>query len=398
MQTHSSSRASRGQIAVFTGAVFCYWVGLYLYAPTLPIYVKQYSSHLGVIGLVLSMYGFWQALLRFPVGVTSDLLGQAKPFILFGYLLTALGAWLIGFADDIFWIGVGRSVTGLAAATWVPIVVVFSRFFPPAQAIRATALMAMVGGAARILATGSTGFLNSAGGYSLAFNLAAVAAVLALVLMLLVRETPRAPTKPSLRPIAALASRPHVLFPALLNAGSQFVNWAVTFSFIPILAGNMGASDIEVGLLMTVFMAVNLVGLSATAAFVNRLGARKLVRTGFLLLGMATLLAAWSPTVWWLFLAQGLVGLATGIGYPTLMGLSIRHVSDHERTAAMGLHQAVYGVGMFTGPFVAGFLSEQFGIQTTFLLLAVPCLLVLAPQIGGRILHSATADPTDAGH
>ena len=161
-----------------------------------------------------------------------------------------------------------------------------------------------------------------------------------------------------------------MLFPALLNAGSQFVNWAVTFSFIPILAGNMGASDIEVGLLMTVFMAVNLVGLSATAAFVNRLGARNLVRTGFLLLGMATLLAAWSPTVWWLFLAQGLVGLATGIGYPTLMGLSIRHVSDHERTAAMGLHQAVYGVGMFTGPFVAGFLSEQFGIQTTFLFLA----------------------------
>ena len=398
MQTNPTTRAHGWQIAVFVGAVFCYWVGLYLYAPTLPIYVKQYSSHLGVIGLVLSMYGFWQALLRFPVGVTSDLLGRAKPFILFGYMLTALGAWLIGFADDIFWVGVGRSVTGLAAATWVPIVVVFSRFFPPAQAIRATALMAMVGGAARILATGSTGFLNSAGGYSLAFNLAAVAAGLALLLMLLVRETPRAPTKPSLGPVVSLVRRPQVLFPALLNASSQFVNWAVTFSFIPILAGNMGASDVEVSFLMTDFMVVNLVGLSATAAFVNRLGARKLVRTGFLLLGMATLLAAWSPTVWWLFLAQGLVGLATGIGYPTLMGLSIRHVSDHERTAAMGLHQAVYGFGMFTGPFVAGLLSEQFGIQTTFLMLAVPCLLVLVPQVGGRILHPATTDPTGARH
>ena len=398
MPTNSSSRAPKGQIAVFTAAVFCYWLGLYLYAPTLPIYVKQYSSHLGAIGLVLSMYGLWQALLRFPVGLASDLLGRAKPFILFGYVLTALGAWLIGFADDIVWIGVGRSVTGLAAATWVPIVVVFSRFFPPAQAIRATALMAMVGGAARILATGSTGFLNSAGGYSLAFNLAAVAAGLALLLMLLVRETPRAPTKPLLGPVVSLVRRPQVLFPALLNASSQFVNWAVTFSFIPILAGNMGASDVEVSFLMTDFMVVNLVGLSATAAFVNRLGARKLVRTGFLLLGMATLLAAWSPTVWWLFLAQGLVGLATGIGYPTLMGLSIRHVSDHERTAAMGLHQAVYGFGMFTGPFVAGLLSEQFGIQTTFLMLAVPCLLVLVPQVGGRILHPATADPTGARH
>ena len=398
MQTLSSSRARQWQIAVFAGAVFCYWIGLYLYAPTLPIYVKQYSSHLGVIGLVLSMYGLWQALLRFPVGLASDLLGRAKPFILFGYVLTALGAWLIGFADDIFWIGVGRSVTGLAAATWVPIVVVFNRFFSPAQAIRATAIMAMVGGAARILATSFTGFLNSAGGYPLAFNLAAVAAGLALVLMLWVRETPRAPTRPARGPIAALASRPQVLFPALLNAGSQFVNWAVTFSFIPILAGNMGASDVEVSLLMTTFMVVNLVGLSATAAFVNRFGARHLVRTGFLLLGMATLLAAWAPTVWWLFLAQGLVGLATGIGYPTLMGLSIRYVSDHERAAAMGLHQGIYGVGMFTGPFIAGFLSERLGIQTTFLLLAVPCLLVLIPQIGGRLLLPATVDPAGTNH
>ena len=398
MQTESTRRARRWQITVFAGAVFCYWLGLYFYAPTLPLYVKQYSSHLGVIGLVLSMYGLWQALLRFPVGLASDLLGRAKPFILFGYVLTALGAWLIGFADDIFWIGVGRSITGLAAATWVPIVVVFSRFYPPAQAIRATAVMAMIAGASRILATGSTGFLNSIGGYPLAFNLAAVAAVAALVLMLLVKETPRAPTKPSFGPVAALASRPQVLFPALLNASSQFVNWAVTFSFIPILAGNMGASDVEVGLLMTAFMVVNLVGLSTTAAFINRLGARNLVRIGFLLLGMGALLAAWSPTVWWLFLAQGLIGLATGIGYPTLMGLSIRYVPDHERTAAMGLHQGIYGVGMFTGPFVAGFLSEHLGIQTTFLVLAVPCLLVLAPQLGGRMLAAATADPAGTGH
>ena len=351
MKSLSTTSARRWQITVFTGAVFCYWVGLYLYVPTLPLYVKQYSSHLGIIGLVLSMYGLWQALTRFPVGLASDLWGRAKPFILVGFVFTGLGAWLMGAAPDIFWIGVGRGITGLAAATWVPIVVFFCRFFPDSQTIRASAVLAMVGGVARILATSATGLLNDRAGYALAFNLAAAFSVVAIVLMLFVKETPRKPARPSMAPILALVRRPPVLFPGLLNATSQFVNWAVTFSFIPILAVNLGASLVEVSMLITINMTLHLAGLAGTATLVHRLGARNLVRTEFLFLGLGVLLAAFAPTVSWLFLAQGIIGIATGLGYPALMGLSIKEVSDHERNAAMGLHQAVYGVGMFSGPF-----------------------------------------------
>ena len=397
MQSHpTSTTRQRWQITFFVGAVFCYWMGLYLYVPTLPLYVKQFSGHLGVIGLVLSMYGLWQALTRFPVGLASDLWGRAKPFILVGFVFTGLGAWLIGFAPDIFWIGVGRSITGLAAATWVPIVVVFCRFFPASQTIRASAVLAMAGGVARILATSSTGFLNDRAGYALAFNLAAACSVLAILLMLFVKETPRPPVRPSLAPISALIRYPPVLFPSLLNAYAQFVNWAVTFSFIPILAVQLGASEVEVSLLITINMTLHLAGLATTATLVHSLGARNLVRTEFLLLGLAVLLAAFSPTVSWLFLAQGIVGLATGIGYPALLGLSIRDVAEHERTAAMGLHQAVYGMGMFAGPFVAGLMAEQWGIQTTFLILGFPCLLLLIPKLWGRLLLVATADPVSA--
>ncbi len=396
MNSPASVPARKWQIILFAGAVFCYWMGLYMYVPTLPLYVKQYSSNLGVIGLVLSMYGLWQALTRFPVGLASDLWGRAKPFILIGFVFTGLGAWLMGTAPDILWIGVGRSITGLAAATWVPIIVFFCRFFPDSQTIRASAVLAMVGGVARILATSSTGFLNERAGYALAFNLGAVCSVAAIVLMLFVKETPRRPTRPSLAPIKALIRRPPVLFPSLLNASAQFVNWAVTFSFIPILAANLGASLVEVSLLITVNMTLHLAGLAATATLVNRLGARNLVRTEFLGLGLAVLLAAFAPTVSWLFLAQGIIGLATGIGYPALLGLSIRDVSDHERNAAMGLHQAVYGVGMFSGPFVAGLVAEQLGIQTTFIILSIPCLLLLIPRWWGRLLLVATAEAPSA--
>ena len=43
-----------------------------------------------------------------------------------------------------------------------------------------------------------------------------------------------------------------------------------------------------------------------------------------------------------LAVAQAIMGLAQGIGYPVLMGMSIQHVSNAERSTAMGLHQAEF--------------------------------------------------------
>ncbi len=68
------------------------------------------------------------------------------------------------------------------------------------------------------------------------------------------------------------------------------------------------------------------------------------------------------------------MGLAQGIGYPVLMGLSIQDVSERERTTAMGLHQSVYAVGMFAGPAVSGVLAKALGIRPMFGVTAFFCL------------------------
>ena len=38
------------------------------------------------------MYGLWQALLRIPVGITVDKIGNGKYFIVFGMLVSGAGA------------------------------------------------------------------------------------------------------------------------------------------------------------------------------------------------------------------------------------------------------------------------------------------------------------------
>lgn len=366
----------RLQIALYSVAVFLYWVGLYLYVPTLPIYVQSKSDDLALVGLVLSMYGLWQALVRLPLGIVTDWAGRRKPFILFGFLLVGLGALVLAVANSIPALIVGRGITGLAAATWVPLVVVFSGLFPPEEAVRASALLTLVGSVARLLATSVTGSLNALGGYSLAFFLAVATAVLAILVLLPVQDVRKPPRRPAPAALVKLITRRDVLLPSLLSAVGQYVNWAVTFSFLPILARQLGASDIVLSLMTSLSIVVLVVGNLAATTLARQIGAQRLSYLSFALLFVGVGIAALARSLWIIFAVQIFIGLGQGIGYPVLMGLSIRHVGDGERNTAMGLHQAVYAIGMFAGPWLSGILAEQWGLPPMFGVTAVGCLIL----------------------
>lgn len=373
-------------IALYAIAVSLFWISLYLYVPTLPTYVETKSGSLAVVGIVLAQYGLWQAIIRLPLGITADSLGRYKPLIIIGFGFSALGAVIMASAQDVTQLGTGRALTGVAAATWVPLVVVFSALFEAHETVRATALLTFIGTSGRVLATGVTGSLNELGGYALAFYLAAGAALLAIVVVLPVQSQRRPPRKPSFAAIGRLIGRRDVLLPSLLAFVNQYANWAATFSFAPILARNLGATDITLSALLSLHLGVVLLGNLTATAIVDRTGARRLVYVSFLLLSGALGLMAIAPSLAVLFVAQFFMGLSQGIGYPVLMGLSIRHVSDENRTTAMGLHQSVYAIGMFAGPWLGGIIADAIGIQP---MLGVTAFAVLALGVSGARLLSA---------
>jgi predicted MFS family arabinose efflux permease len=88
----------------------------------------------------------------------------------------------------------------------VPLVVIFSSFFPAEQSVRATAVLTLVSAAARITATALNGYLNEWGGYILAFFVASGAAALAAV--------------------------------------NQYVIFGISLGFMPVLAKQLGAADL----------------------------------------------------------------------------------------------------------------------------------------------------------
>jgi MFS family permease len=379
--------------------VFLYWMALYLYAPTLPTYAESMTPDLALVGVILSMYGFWQMVIRLPVGIAADWLGRRKPFIIGGLILVGSGAVVMGIARSWQGLLVGRAITGLAAATWVPLVVIFSALFDPLEAVRASALLTLVGSVARIIATSVTGWLNQLAGYGLAFFLAAGVAAIAVALVIPLKEAHPPGNVERRRPTASsvgkVITRRDVLLPGLLSAIAQFTNWATTFGFLPILAQGMGASDVTISLLVSLNLVFLTLGnLGATAA-AGRIGGRRLSYASFVILSAGVAGTALTKSLPSLFVSQALIGLGTGIGYPVLMGMSIKYVRDAERTTAMGLHQSVYAAGMFAGPWLGGLLASALGVQTMFAVTAAASLAL--GLLGTSLLRDrATAMPIAA--
>ncbi|MBI1880055.1 MAG: MFS transporter, partial [Chloroflexi bacterium] len=190
--------SSRQQtIALYIIIAFLYWMSQYLYIPTLPTYVQGKVDDLATVGVILSMYGLWQAVIRLPLGIVADWLGWRKPFIMGCLVLAGLGAWLMVQAGSANQLLVGRAVTGLAAGAWVPLIAVFSSQFPAHEAVRATAILTLVSSVARMSSTSVTGWLNDWGGYSLAFFLAAGVAALGALLVLPAYEQRRPSVQPA---------------------------------------------------------------------------------------------------------------------------------------------------------------------------------------------------------
>ena len=380
--------------ALYAVAVFLYLAALYLYVPTLPTYIQSKTHDLALVGTVLSMYGLWQAFVRLPLGIAVDWLGWGKPFVIIGFGLVGLGAWIMGTTGSINGLIIGRAITGLAAGAWVLLVVGFTSLFPPQEVVRASATLTLCSTIGRIVGTSVTGSLNEVGGYSLAFSLATGVAALAILMMLFIPEQRRPSRQLSVRSVGYLITRRDVLLPSLLAAVGQYADWAITFGFMPVLAKQLGGTGVTQSILVTLNLIMFALGNLTASSIVNRIGARRLVYMSFGLLSVGIGIAALTPSLWVLFVAQACLGLSLGVGYPVLMGLSIQNVASAERTTAMGLYQSVYAIGMFGGPWLSGILAAAVGIQTMFGVTAFACLAL--GLFGARWLAEKRGDPVSA--
>jgi MFS family permease len=164
----------------------------------------------------------------------------------------------------------------------------------------------------------------------------------------------------------------------IANFGVRLVNAGVAALF-PQLATRLGiAADAHGGLLATINF------------------------TAMLMIAVMQVLTFWHTRLWPLWLAQGLcalaavaIGLGNGMGIFLLAFAAIGVVSGYSYQASIyftlqemtekgkgsGLHEAFLAGGLLTGPLLAGWAGNAFGLRAPYFFSAAALLVIVAVQV-----------------
>ena len=367
-------------------AVFLFWFSVYTYPSFLTTYaVDGLGATKVMAGMIVGSYGLTQMALRVPLGILSDILKRRKPFVMLGFGLSILAsAGLaavamaagrenvpqgLAFAALIF-----RGMSGMTAATWVNFSVLYAASYQGDQVAAAMSRIVVPQCGSQIVAMLLGAQLAGRLGEVYAFLLATAAGAAGLIVMAGVREQRPTGEPMTLRGFAAVARNRQLIAGTLLATIYQLVVWATVQGFVQNWARDViGLTTAQLGYLSVANLLPNTVlSRFSGTVFTRRFGRRAVLVAGFALLAVACGLYPRTASLASLLAVQALLGSGVGLIMPLTMSSAIESVPNEKRGAAMGIYQAVYGLGMFLGPVLAGSVIERFSATVAGEINAVP--------------------------
>lgn len=330
-------------------------------APILPLFLTvTLGAPATAVGLVDGAAEAAASLFRAVGGWWSDRAGRRKPTVVFGYGLSAAAKPALALAAG--WPGAlfarvldrtGKGLRGTARDALIASSVEKEHWGGAFGLHRAMDTAgAVMGPLVALWLIESRGF-----GHRAVFVAAAVPAFLAVaVLLLFVREAPRAPAPPA-APDAAPAERPHLSRPFwhFLGIYGLFAIGNSSDSFLLLKARASGLAESSVILAYVLFNLVNASLAPAVGRRADRVGRRRTVATGFAVYAAcyAGFAVAGPAGLWPLF---ALYGLHAALVEGSFRAVVSQFSAEANRGTAHGVFQSVAGVLAFAASAFAGVL------------------------------------------
>jgi MFS family permease len=324
---------------------------------------RDLAASRGDVSLVFSLAVFLYFVLG---GLTGPLAGRigARPTVLIGIAVVALGFWIAGQADSLAGVYAGYTLgigVGIAFA-YVPSIAAVQPWFTTNRGF-ASGLAVSGIGVGTLGAPPLVAWIIDAYGWRIAFELLAGGVlVFGALAALLLAGSPMLAALPRAAFGAAIRSRRF----ALLYTASVLVSVGAFLPFVHLVpyAQMQGIPRTTAVLLVGAIGAGSTAGRFLLSGIADRLGRERSLAA--LYAGAGVVLVAWllSSSTWALFAVAAFYGLCYG-GYVALLPAFIADVfGARQASSVIGLHFTSVGIGTLFGPTFAGYAFDFTGTYT----------------------------------
>jgi DHA1 family tetracycline resistance protein-like MFS transporter len=353
-------------------------LGLGLLIPVAPRLVASFlhddlaaASH--YFGWLVSLYALMQFVFAPVIGGLSDRFGR-RPVILVSLVGAAASYLISGFAPELWWLFVGRTIAGMTAASFSAAGAYIADVTPPAKRAQSFGLIGMVFGLGFILGPALGGYL---GDFGLRVPYFAAAGLNFVNFLYGVFVLPESLAPENRRPfsfaranpfgsIRALAKHPVVLGLTGTMVCAFMAQWMLQSVWALDTQARFGWTMRDVGLsLMLSGLGMAVVQGGVVRAIVPRLGERRTLFLG-LAISAASLVGFGVATTSWMFLALIAPFAFSGVSGPAAQAMISREVGASEQGEIQGSINGLQGLAAILGPLVGTTLLASYGPGVPF--------------------------------
>lgn len=355
-------RNRRASLSLIFGVIFIDLVGFGIVIPILPLYAERFGASPLTIGVLLGIYSLMQMIFAPILGRWSDRIGR-RPLLLVSMIGSALGFLLMGLAQALPLLFIGRIIDGITGGNISTAQAYIADVTPPKERSRGMGLIGAAFGLGFIFGPAIGGVMSHFSLSAPLFFAAALAAANAAAIYFFLPESlpagHRAATGRdwSLGAVfrEAKGSSLAVVLGAYFFTTMAFSILTATY---PLFASRrMGYQASQIGY---IFAGMGILGAIVQGGLmgwlVRRVGDRLLVLAGSLFLGAALFVLPFFESAP-LFLAAT-AGLALGhsLTVAPLNGLASKEASPQAQGHLLGMMQSTASLARVLGPVLGGWL------------------------------------------
>lgn len=362
-------------LRVLYATIFLSATGLGTTTFLLPVYAASIGASYVDLGLLGAVGNIVYTVFTLTTGLLLDRFERLRLYTVYAFM----GALILGFftlADNIPRLLFARALMGVASASfWVSASTLTADISPPERLTQSMGRYNLSWITGFAIGPYLGGLVSSNLGFNTLFLCTAslmVASGLLSQLMLRPRLSLRNRSGSeglSLAPFRRLSAAYLTLLPFTMVLG-------IYMAIVPGHLSLEGLTASTVGLLVTMTNVARGLTFFNVERFVAW-GARRSVALASALLVSGMLVFSYSTGLAGYASALALYGVAAGIMTPVVLDYIVKRCEPGSLGAAMGLHEGVYGVGMFIGPIAGGGLAEVYGPQILYRALAALSVAVL---------------------